>query len=69
MERSAVSFGTFESITLRDSSLYSLVTLISDFRSNAGLRAKLSMSWIILASTYVLGFPTLMSAMSGYSGT
>ena len=69
MERSPVSFKTFESITLQDSSVWALANLIKDYSTNSGIRAKLSVSWMILALSYVLGFPTLMSAMTGYSGT
>ena len=68
MERSPVSFKTFESITLQDSSVWALANLIKDYSTNSGVRAKLSVSWMILALSYVLGFPTLMSAMTGYSG-
>lgn len=69
MERSAVSFDTFESVTLQGSSMRALVNLIRDYFTNRGLRAKLAVSWMILALSYVLVFPTLMSAMTGYSGT
>jgi hypothetical protein len=69
MERSPVSFATFESVTLQNSSVWALVNLVKDYSTNSGVRAKLSVSWMILALTYVLGFPTLMSAMTGYSGT
>jgi hypothetical protein len=69
MERSPVSFETFESVTLQNSSVLALVNLIKGYSTNSGARAKLSVSWMILALSYVLGFPTLMSAMTGYSGT
>lgn len=69
MERSPASFKTFESITLQNSSVWALGNLIKDYSTNSGVRAKLSVSWMILALSYVLGFPTLMSAMTGYSGT
>jgi hypothetical protein len=69
MERSPVSLKTFESITLQNSSVLALGNLIKDYSTNSGVRAKLSVFWMILALSYVLGFPTLMSAMTGYSGT
>lgn len=69
MERSPVSLETFESVTLQNSSGRALVNLIRDYSTNGGARAKLSVSWMILSLSYVLGFPTLMSAMTGYSGT
>jgi hypothetical protein len=69
MERSPVSLETFESVTLQNTSVRALVNLIKDYSANSGARAKLSVSWMILSLSYVLGFPTLMSAMTGYSGT
>jgi hypothetical protein len=69
MERSSVSFDTFESVTLRGSSVGALFCLIKDYVTSRGIRAKLAMSWMVLAMSYVLVFPTLMSAMTGYRGT
>ena len=69
MESSPVSFDTFEAVALQGSSGQALVGLVKDYATNRGIRAKLAVSWIILAMSYVLIFPTLMSAMTGYSGT
>ena len=69
MERSPVSFGTFESVSLHGASVQALVTLVRDYLTNSGIRAKLTVTWMILALSYVLIFPTLMSAMTRYSGT
>ena len=68
MERSPVSFDTFEAVALQDSSVRAFVGLIKDYFTNRGTRTKLAASWMILAMSYVLMFPTLMSAMTGYSG-
>jgi hypothetical protein len=69
MESSPVSFDTFEAVALQGSSVQALVGLVKDYVTNRGIRAKLAVSWMILAISYVLLFPTLMSAMTGYSGT
>jgi hypothetical protein len=69
MERSSVSLQTFESVTLQNLSASALTNLIKGYSTNSGVRAKLSVSWMILSLSFVLGFPTLMSAMTGYSGT
>lgn len=69
MERSPVSFDTFEGVALQGSSVQALVGLIKDYVTNRGTRAKLAVSWMIFAMSYVLIFPTLMSAMTGYRGT
>lgn len=67
MEASAVSYRTFEAITLSDVSLSGLFILCRDFASNKGLRAKFAILWILLSASFILAFPTLMSAMTGYS--
>ena len=67
MEASPVSYRTFEAIALRDVSLSSIFMLCRDFAFNRGLRAKLALLWIIISALFILAFPTLMSAMTGYS--
>ena len=69
MERSSVSFGTFEAVALQGVSVRAWASLVEDYFTNSGVRAKLTVSWMIFALSYVLIFPTLMSAMTGYSGT
>lgn len=68
MERSSVTLDTFEAIALRGSiSTTSIFVLVRENFTNTTTRAKVSIAWIIIASTYVLSFQTLMSAMTGYS--
>jgi hypothetical protein len=67
MEHAPVSYGTFEAITLQSGSLVALIKLGRDYLLNNGLRAKLAILWTIISSAFVLAFPTLTSAMSGYS--
>jgi hypothetical protein len=67
METSSVSYGIFKTITLSDVSLSGLFILCRDFASNARLREKLAILWIITSASFILIFPTLASAMTGYS--
>ena len=69
MEYSSVNLVVFESVALCDIlSVFSVFVLMRDFVAKGSTRAKFSMLWIIVASVYALFFPTLMSAMTGYSG-
>ena len=38
-----------------------------DFLSNYGLRAKATVVWMIFSASFAIAFPTLVSAMTGYS--
>jgi hypothetical protein len=67
MEQRPVSYGTFEAITFRNSTVVSLWLMLRDYATNGGGRAKAAIMWMIVASSYVLAFPTLMSAVTGYS--
>lgn len=67
MESSPASYTNFEAITLQNPSIYSIFSLIRDWYGNKGARAKLLILWIILASSYVVAFSMLLSAMTGES--
>ena len=67
METTSVTYDTFIAITLQESSLSSLFKISRDYRSNRGARAKWEIVWITLSLAFILAFPTLISAMSGYS--
>lgn len=67
MEHSPVSYGTFEAITLQHGSLTAMMKLVQNFMLNKGLRAKAAIAWITISAAFVLAFPTLASAMSGYT--
>lgn len=41
--------------------------MIKDYATNGGLQAKAAIAWMIIASSYILIFPTLMSAVTGYA--
>jgi hypothetical protein len=67
METEPVSYGTFESMAFTSPTFVSPFILIRDFVTNRGLRARVAVAWTIIASFYVLAFPTLNDTMSGYS--
>ncbi|KAK5033178.1 hypothetical protein LTS07_003479 [Exophiala sideris] len=67
MESSAVSYGTFEAITLQNGSLTSLLKLGRDLLKTKTARARLTVAWMIISGSFVLSFQTLVSAMAGYT--
>ena len=67
METDPVSYGTFESMAFTSPTFVSPFILIRDFATNRGLRARAAVAWTILASLFVLAFPTLNDTVSGYS--
>lgn len=67
MEHDAISYGTFEAITLRPDSWVALWKLSQDFFHNSGIRARCTVAWLITSALFIVAYPTLISAMSGYS--
>jgi hypothetical protein len=57
MERKPVSYGTFEAINFRNSTIFSLGLMMKNYATNGGLRTKTAIAWMIVASLYVLVFP------------
>ena len=67
MERHAVPVGTFEAITLQDSTFVAIYKQIRNFLSIKGWQHKLRLSWIILSTLLIVIFPILAGAMTGYA--
>ncbi|KAI7776784.1 hypothetical protein LA080_004440 [Diaporthe eres] len=68
METAPVTYRTFwTSLMQSDASLLSIVALIRDFASKRGLRSKMAMAFMIITMVFVMVFPTLASAMTGYT--
>ncbi|KAI1843401.1 hypothetical protein JX266_010398 [Neoarthrinium moseri] len=68
LENGSVTYNTFWTIFMRDdASLQATVRMIRDFTSRRGLQSKIAMLFIILTMVLVLAFPTLASAMTGYT--
>ena len=67
MENEPISYKTFKAITLQHDSWSAIWQLSRHFLCNKNARAKAVVLWIILSALYIVSFPTLVSAMSGYS--
>ncbi|XPS95522.1 hypothetical protein M3J09_004810 [Ascochyta lentis] len=69
MEIRPVTFNTYRTIFLQNESLIlAIPRIIRDFSRRRGLHSKFAMVFIVLTMLFVLIFPTLGSAMTGYSG-
>ena len=66
MERSAVSYTLYESIVFNTSSMTATWRALKAVSTNHGWRGRAFLGWFGLATTYVLGYSTLMSAATGY---
>jgi hypothetical protein len=67
METSQVSYDTFGAITLRDISLSGFFSLCRDLSFKRSLRTNLALLWIVISASFILVFPTLAGAMTGYN--
>jgi hypothetical protein len=68
METGPITYHTFWTIFMQDhTSLRSIYRLIRDFVSKRALRSAVAMTFMIISMTFVLVFPTLASAMTGYT--
>lgn len=68
METTPVTYRTFwTSFMQNHASLRSIFHLMRDFASRRGLRSKLAMAFMIITMVFVMVFPTLASAMTGYT--
>lgn len=66
-EHLSATYRLYEAIVFRDASLQSIWQLCTSFTKNMKQRDSAAICWIILASAYVVVFPTWVSAMTGYS--
>ncbi|PVI05972.1 hypothetical protein DM02DRAFT_515836, partial [Periconia macrospinosa] len=68
MEIAPVTFDTFRAIFLENTpSIYSISLLIRDFTSRKRLQSRIAMFFIVTSMLFSLLFPTLASAMTGYT--
>jgi hypothetical protein len=51
-----------------EASFRATVRMIRDFTSRRGLKSKIAMVFMIATMIFVMAFPTLASAMTGYTG-
>ncbi|KAF2730980.1 hypothetical protein EJ04DRAFT_584472 [Polyplosphaeria fusca] len=63
-----VTLDTFRTVFLdKEPTVMSSLYLIRDFATRRGLQSKIAMTFVTFTMTYILFFPTLTSAMTGYS--
>lgn len=67
MEGSQVSYHTFAAFAFEPGTVTGMFMLAKDFASNRSLRSKMIVSWVLVATLYIVAFPTLSSAMTGYT--
>ena len=67
MESTTVSYQTFEAVAFVSPTLAKTGNLAAEMLMNRTLQARMTMFLLFLSSAFVLAFPTLTSAMSGYS--
>lgn len=67
MEGSQVSYHTFAAFAFETGTTTGVFMLAKDFASNRSLRSKMIVSWVLAATLYIVAFPTLASAMTGYT--
>ena len=63
------SYQTFQAVVFREISLTSTWKLCANIRKNMRARDITAMSWMAIATGYVVAFPTWLSAMTGYTST
>ncbi|KAF2020102.1 hypothetical protein BU24DRAFT_477246 [Aaosphaeria arxii CBS 175.79] len=69
MEVKPVTYGSFGSIFIQfGPSVSSIGGLVRDFTFRKSLHSKIAMIFIIASMAFILSFPTLASAMTGYTG-
>ncbi|KAF2621982.1 hypothetical protein BU25DRAFT_219774 [Macroventuria anomochaeta] len=69
MEVQPVTFNTYRTVFLQNGSLIlGIPRIIRDFCRRRGLHSRFAMVFIVLTMIFILIFPTLGSAMTGYSG-
>jgi succinate dehydrogenase hydrophobic anchor subunit len=68
MQVSPVTFSTFRTIFVQgEASALGVWRLIADFSRRRGLQSRLAMVFVVATMVFILAFPVLASAMTGYS--
>lgn len=67
MEHQTIPIGTFEAVALQDATGIAFYKQISNFLAIKNWRHQLRIFWIILSTLFIVAFPTLASAMTGYA--
>ncbi|KAF2869436.1 hypothetical protein BDV95DRAFT_99821 [Massariosphaeria phaeospora] len=70
MDVKPITYRSFYTIFIQDGpSILSIFSLVRDFAFRQGLHSKIAMTFIVTTMAFVLVFPTLGSAMTGYSSS
>ncbi|KAI3332228.1 hypothetical protein HD806DRAFT_479848 [Xylariaceae sp. AK1471] len=68
METAPMTYTAFIVLFMQDGpSFMSILRMVRDFALYRRLRSKVSTAWVILSMLFILAWPTLIAAMSGYS--
>ena len=67
MEQHTIPIAAFEAVALQDSTLLAFYKQVSSFLSIRNWRHQLRILWIILSTLFIVAFPTLVGAMTGYA--
>lgn len=68
MEVTPVTFGTYRTVFLPNGGLFfAILFTIRDFVTRRGLHSKIAMIFMIYTMVFTFMYPTLASAMTGYS--
>ena len=68
MVSSPITYRTYWAIYInKEPSFTSIPRIVVDFAKRRGLPSKIAMTFMILTMVFVLAFPTLASAMTGYN--
>ena len=66
LEQTPVSYDIYASLTFQTNSVLTAFYALKAVVTAKGWRGKTFLTWFVISSIYVLGFPTLMSATGGY---
>ena len=68
MDTKPVTYDTFWEFFMREEAAFiDVVRIVRDFSTRQGLRSRAAMVFIVASMIFVLAFPTLASAMTGYT--
>lgn len=65
-ESDGVTYNLYAVLAFSPTTLHSLWYLFKAFISKHSLRAKLRIAWLLVSVAYLLAFPTLIDAVTGY---
>jgi hypothetical protein len=67
MHTTPVTYRTYQTIFSQDQTLLAISRIIRDFSTRLNLQSRVAMTFIVSTMIFVWSFPTLGSAMTGYT--